>query len=124
MPFIKDNIMIVLNPSKVKLKFQEKLDIYKDMKNFGSLECPCCHSKEYVLWGFYERGITYMKQDQIYSETVKIQRIRCKSCGKTHAIFFFSWRNFHRTLLQKKPRILIKNSFSNIIFHVLKQCYK
>ena len=59
------------------------------MKNFGSLECPCCHSKEYVLWGFYERGITYMKQDQIYSETVKIQRIRCKSCGKTHAILPF-----------------------------------
>ena len=81
--------MIVLNPSKVKLKFQEKLDIYKDMKNFGSLECPCCHSKEYILWGFYERGITYMKQAQIYSETVKIQRIRCKSCGKTHAILPF-----------------------------------
>ena len=81
--------MIVLNPSKVKLKFQEKLDIYKDMKNFGSLECPCCHSKEYILWGFYERGITYMKQAQIYSETVKIQRVRCKSCGKTHAILPF-----------------------------------
>ena len=40
--------MIVLNPSKVKQNFQEKLDIYKNMNNFGSLECPCCHSKEYI----------------------------------------------------------------------------
>ncbi len=81
--------MIVLNPSKVKLKFQEKLNAYKDIKNYGSLKCPCCHSKEYILWGFYERGITYMKDGQIYSETVKIQRIQCKSCKKTHAILPF-----------------------------------
>ena len=81
--------MIVLNPSKVKFKFQEKLDMYKKMNNFGSLECPCCHSKEYIRWGFYSRGVTYFRKNQIYSEVVKIQRIQCKSCGKTHAILPF-----------------------------------
>lgn len=81
--------MIVLNPSLVKSKFQKKLKIYKEMKNFGSLECPCCHSKEYIRWGFYERGVVYIKEDKEYSETINIQRIRCRSCGRTHALLPF-----------------------------------
>lgn len=81
--------MIVLNPSLVKSKFQEKLKLYKEMINFGSLECPCCHSKEYIKWGFYERGITYFNNSILSSEIIEIQRIRCKSCGKTHALLPF-----------------------------------
>lgn len=59
------------------------------MINFGDLECPCCHSKEYIRWGFYERSVVYIKEDKEYSEIIKIQRIQCKSCGRTHALLPF-----------------------------------
>jgi len=81
--------MIVLNPLKINSKFQKKLKKYQKILNYGSLECPCCHSKEYIKWGFYERGVTYFKNGVIVSEVIRIQRIKCQSCEKTHALFPF-----------------------------------
>lgn len=78
--------MIILNSINVNTNFENNLNSYKNILNFTRLECPCCHSKEYIKWGFYERGVTYMKNGRIHSETVSIQRILCKSCNKTHAI--------------------------------------
>lgn len=86
MPFIKAITMIILNSTNVNTNFENNLNSYKNILNFTCLECPCCHSKEYIKWGFYERGVTYMKNGRIHSETVSIQRILCKSCNKTHAI--------------------------------------
>ena len=116
--------MIVLNPSKVKFKFQEKLDTYKDMKNFGSLECPCCHSKEYILWGFYERGITYMKNGRIDSETVKIQRTQCKSCKKTHAILPFGIVPYKQLTDEIFLLILLEELKSNVFTEETINFYK
>ena len=38
---------------------------------------------------FYERGVIYLRNNHLYSEIIKIQRIRCKSCGTTHALLPF-----------------------------------
>ncbi len=116
--------MIVLNPSNVKFKFQEKLDIYKDMNNFGCLECPCCHSKEYILWGHYERGVTYLKNNQIYSEIVKIQRIRCQSCGRTHAILPFGIVPYKQLTDEILLLILLDEENANLFTEETKETYK
>lgn len=81
--------MLILNSTKINSKFQEQIKKYQKMINYGVLECPCCKSKEYIRWGHYERGVTYFKENKIYSEIVRIQRIRCKSCNKTHALLPF-----------------------------------
>lgn len=81
--------MIVLNPLKIKCKFHKKLKKYQNILNFGNLECPCCHSNEYILWGSYERGVIYFVNNSIHSETIIIKRIRCKSCNSTHALLPF-----------------------------------
>lgn len=81
--------MIILNAQKSNSNFKKTLNKYTETLNFGVLECPNCHSNDYIRWGTYERGITYYKNRTIYSEIVIIQRIRCKSCGKTHALLPF-----------------------------------
>ncbi len=78
--------MLILNPSKINTKFQEIFKKYQKIVNYGSLICPCCKSKEYIKWGFYERGVTYFKNGKVVSEIIFIQRILCKSCKKTHAL--------------------------------------
>lgn len=81
--------MLILNLKKIKSNFQESLKLYKEMFNYGVLECPNCKSTEYIRWGFYERGIIYLKNGKIHSEVIQIQRIYCKSCHKTHALLPF-----------------------------------
>ncbi len=81
--------MIILNHLKGNRKFEEKLKKYQNLINYGSLECPHCHSKEYIKWGFYERGVTFIKNGIPYSTIIKIKRIRCKSCNSTHALLPF-----------------------------------
>ncbi|MCM1557856.1 MAG: DUF6431 domain-containing protein [Anaeroplasma bactoclasticum] len=81
--------MIVLNIQKIKSNFEKKLQIYEKSLNFNHLECPCCHSNEYIRWGFYERGVIYKKNHKIFQEIIVIQRIKCKSCNRTHALLPF-----------------------------------
>lgn len=85
----KDSYMIILNDQKSNSNFEKTLKKYTETLNFGVLECPNCHSSDYIRWGTYERGVTYYKNQTIYSETIILQRIRCKSCGKTHALLSF-----------------------------------
>lgn len=103
--------MIVLNLIKIKSKFTNQLEIYKNIINYGSLECPCCHSKEYILWGFYERGVIYFDNDSIRFQNIKIQRIRCKSCHKTHALFPFGITPYKQLTNEVLIAILFNTSF-------------
>jgi len=82
-------IIITLNLVKCNTNFKEIAKIYSNLTNFNNLECPCCHSREIILWGFYERGVIYFEDNKcqiIKSSVIKTQRIKCKSCKKTHAL--------------------------------------
>ena len=92
--------MIPLKPPKVNsnvqtFKFQSELynlnkinivkrEIKKYEKecNYGYIECPCCGSDKLISYGGYERNVivynTYTR--------IKIKRVMCKGCGKTHAL--------------------------------------
>ncbi len=78
MPFIKAITMIILNSTNVNTNFENNLNSYKNILNFTCLECPCCHSKEYIKWGFYERGVTYMKNGRGKSDSGCINRTSWK----------------------------------------------
>ena len=87
----KENIF---NNSKNKIidkieSFMKVLNDYSKMTNLSNLECPNCHSHDLIRWGSYERGIIYFVNKQLLmvkSDTMKIQRVRCNKCGKTHAL--------------------------------------
>lgn len=78
--------MIILNLQKNKSNFEIELENYEKLLNYGNLECPHCHSNDYIRWGFYERNVIFISNNQLCSKLLKIQRIRCKGCHKTHAL--------------------------------------
>ncbi|MGN0734446.1 MAG: DUF6431 domain-containing protein [Anaerovoracaceae bacterium] len=50
--------------------------------NIASLTCPCCGHHNFVRHGYYERTLKF-KENTI---RLTVLRVRCKSCGSTHAI--------------------------------------
>lgn len=85
--------MIILNlvESNIQmnefLEMKEILESYKHTYNFGVLVCPACDSTVVIRWGTYERNVIYWKDDiQMESQVLTVQRIRCKSCNRTHAL--------------------------------------
>lgn len=105
--------MIILNSQKSKQNFQTELEKYQKLINYGHLECPVCHSNEYIHWGFYERGVVYLKNNSIYSQIIKIKRVRCKSCGSTHALFPFGITPY-KQLTDEILIFILLNEYSNI----------
>ena len=72
---------------KSERNFSENIKKYKNTLNYGYITCPNCHSSNVIKWGSYERNVIYFnEQGKIISEVMVLQRIRCKSCGTTHAL--------------------------------------
>ena len=71
----------VYNLNKINIVKRE-IKKYEEEYNYGYIECPCCESDELIGYGSYERNvIVYNKYFKI-----KIKRVRCKNCGRTHAL--------------------------------------
>lgn len=57
------------------------------MLNMFALECNNCHKRgECIRHGYYERGYLLTAEDVLTGTRIRILRVRCKHCGKTHAI--------------------------------------
>ena len=100
LPTKQGDYMILLKPLKVNSNLQvfkfrselynlNKINIvkreikrYEKECNYGYIECPCCGSDKLISYGSYERNVI------VYSEyfKIKIKRVMCKDCGKTHAL--------------------------------------
>lgn len=79
--------MIILNSKKINIKMKEIIKNYSNTVNYGYLKWTACNSSNVIKWGSYERNIIYFNEENILeSEIIKIQRIKCKCCGKTHAL--------------------------------------
>lgn len=91
---LKGKYMIILDSKKINSEieksgknFMETLNIYENTSNFGYNVCPNCKSSKLIRWGKYERNVIgYGKNNELQSEVITIQRVKCKSCGKTHAL--------------------------------------
>ena len=81
--------MITLFYEKSNTILKKTIQNYLNTVNFGVLECPNCHSNDIIKWGFYERGVLFFSNTEQYTveyDYIKVQRVMCKSCGKTHAL--------------------------------------
>lgn len=78
--------MIILNPKKSNTIFKKFLFKYTNNYNIPYLECPFCNSSDFISWGYYERNINYIDNNQIVFDVIKIKRVKCKKCGHTHAL--------------------------------------
>ena len=57
------------------------------MLNMFALECNNCHRRgECIRHGYYERGYLLSAEDVLAGTRIRILRVRCKHCGKTHAV--------------------------------------
>ena len=82
--------MIILISKKSNIfveNFEEFLELYNKQCDFFDLECPFCHDNNFEKWGGYKRTVHYLDNNHtLQSRPIKIKRLRCKSCNKTHAL--------------------------------------
>lgn len=74
--------MITISETKIKSFSQSSYDEMIEDLPFHKLLCTCGRKGDLIKHGRYTR---YMKVS-LRSEPLKILRVLCKSCGKTHAI--------------------------------------
>ena len=108
--------MIILNSKKRNTKFKEIIHNYVKVCNFGLLECPHCGSTHIIKWGTYERNVIFFNENGTILEAflLTVQRVKCKSCNKTHALLPFGiipYKQFSDEVISK---ILLELLSSNI----------
>lgn len=112
--------MIILCSKKCNTYFKEIIQKYSKTTNFCNLECPYCNSHDFIKWGFYERNVIYFSDDenQIKTLVLKVQRVRCQSCNKTHALLPFGiipYKQFTDEIISKIFLELTSDSLNNIL---------
>lgn len=75
--------MITVTSYKFKYFSQKSYDEFIENINFNQLTCVCSIKGQLIRHASYKRSIK--TPDGLI--TLKILRVKCKSCGKTHAIF-------------------------------------
>ena len=86
------NVMIrILNLfcklKNIKLSDQEWFDRAIAKLNLSEQVCPYCDSKgQMILHDSYSRYMITLKTNHIKTEILQIPRVKCASCGYTHAV--------------------------------------
>lgn len=115
----KSNTNFKEKMQKIQIQFKERIQIYLNTVNFGHLECPHCHSHDLIRWGSYERNVIFFSYvgNSLESKILKIHRVRCKSCGKTHALLPFGiipYKQFTDEVISKILEELTNDTLENI----------
>jgi hypothetical protein len=79
----KITFMITNISVKIKNISQENYNYFLETISFHSLICSCGMSGQFIKHGFYKRTAKTPERPVI----LKIQRVKCKHCDKTHALF-------------------------------------
>lgn len=95
--------MITISKTKIKSFSQTSYDDMIEALPFHKLLCTCGRKGDLIKHGRYTR---YIKVS-LSSEPIKILRVLCKSCGKTHAILP-EWLVPYSTVLLKHQLDIIK----------------
>ncbi len=78
--------MILLKLRNFNNNFEEKLKCYNNGNTNSDIKCPDCNSTDLISHGYYKRNLIY-ECNHIHIKTiVTIKRVKCKSCGLTHAL--------------------------------------
>ena len=108
--------MILLKCEKINPQMKICIENYEKMMNYGALTCPFCNSRNIIRWGTYERNaIFFNEQENLESKIVKIQRVKCKSCGHTHALLPFGIIPYKQFVSEVITKVLRENTIDSII---------
>ena len=117
---------------KIKSLTQKYYDKFIYNIDFHKLTCSCGISGQLVKHGYYKRNV----KNNDGKVSIKIIRVKCKCCGKTHAIFLECIVPYSQILLSDHISIIntynTKSSFEPImlanefidesnIFYIIKQ---
>lgn len=73
--------------NEIKISDQEWFDKTVEKSNFLGQVCPYCNSKEQMIpHDTYSRYMITIKGNRIESVLLRIPRVKCTSCGHTHAV--------------------------------------
>ena len=75
-------MIIIKLSSKIKHITENQYKKIIQSLNFNELSCPKCNSRGLRAHASYSRYVDFFKR----SHKVTIQRLRCSSCGSTHAV--------------------------------------
>lgn len=110
--------MIILKSKESNYKLKDLLKKYNEELELLKIECPYCRSHNLIKWGTYKRNIYYKEDGNIVYEEIKIKRIKCKKCKRTHALLIENMIPYKQYLLDviiaviKDKKILNKYRFS------------
>lgn len=82
MPSCKTGFMITIPAKDCNSFSQDAYDEMIGILQFHQLQCKCGHCGCLIRYGHYER---HLRLFGVFIP-LSIQRVRCKDCGKTHAI--------------------------------------
>lgn len=71
---------------KQNIVFSDKLNYYDNGKTNMDITCPNCGSRDLVCHGYYNRNFIYEYNYKHVKKRIKIKRVKCKECHKTHAL--------------------------------------
>lgn len=75
--------MITIITDKINTFSQNSYNKFLDTINFHQLACSCGLSGSLIKHGYYKRSL----KTSLGKISLSILRMKCKHCGKTHAIF-------------------------------------
>lgn len=78
--------MILLKTVNVNENVETLIKKYEKRLNFQCIKCPKCDCNELNSHGTYTRNVIYFENNKKYETTIKIKRLICDNCNKTHAI--------------------------------------
>ena len=111
----KGNIMLSQVTVKIKYLTQKNYNKYLYLLNFSTCKCSCGATGRFVMHGYYKRSIKI----PLGKIALSILRVKCKSCGKTHAILHPSIIPYSQIPLCDTIEIIDayenNNSFTNIL---------
>lgn len=74
-------ILVFLQKIKSEMTISEKINIYEETINFPGLKCGC-GCTDFNVHGYYYRNVVMLED----AYTIRIQRVKCNRCGRTHSI--------------------------------------
>lgn len=75
-------MMITIPVKKIKSFSQERYNNFINQLHFHMLTCTCGHKGNFIKHDYYKRSV----KNPEGSEVIRVLRVMCKNCGKTHAI--------------------------------------
>lgn len=79
-------LYLKLIKSKFNKNFIDKIKKYNNGKTNMDITCPNCNSSELICHGYYERNVIIEDNCKPVKKRIKIKRVKCKVCDKTHAL--------------------------------------